>query len=196
MRNWCVDTDPICAAKQATSHDATDHLNYFNVDSQAAASWIKSVASLTNTDSSFTTTVPISRSGTAQDYATVPTATPSGSVTLDTTWTSSASFAACTASSYSQRAVAAANTTSSSSTSSDATSSSASATSNLSSTATSMETSIIPNLEASSTPAEVASSTDASSSEAASSGATVFPAKFGNLLCVLTAGAIFGMVLL
>lgn len=196
MRNWCVDTDPICAAKQSTSHDATDHLNYFNVDSQAAASWIKFVASLTNSDSSFTTTVPVSRSGTAQDYATVPTATPSGSVTLDTTWTSSASFAACTASSYSQRATSPGNATSSSSTLSDTTSSFASATSISSSAATSMETSIVPTDESSSTPAEVASSTDASSSGAASSGATVFPAKLGNLLCVLAAGAFFGTVLL
>lgn len=62
MRNSGVDTDPICAAKQSASHNATDHLNYFNVDSQAAASWIKSVTSLTITDSSFTITVPISLS--------------------------------------------------------------------------------------------------------------------------------------
>jgi hypothetical protein len=100
MRNWCVDTDPICAAQQPTKHDATDHLNYFNVDSQSAASWIRSMASLTETDSSFTTAIPISLSGSVQDYATVGTATPSGSVKLDTTWTSSASFAACTATSY------------------------------------------------------------------------------------------------
>jgi len=127
MRNWCVDTDPICAAKQPTAHDATDHLNYFNVDSQAAASWIKSVASLTDTDSSFTTTVPISQSGTAEDYATVGTATLSGSVKLDTTWTSSISFAACTATSYSRHAVATTNATAGNATSSDTTSSSESA---------------------------------------------------------------------
>ncbi|GAB7326341.1 hypothetical protein MBLNU13_g10381t2 [Cladosporium sp. NU13] len=196
MRNWCVNTDPICAAKQSTSHDATDHLNYFNVDSQAAASWIKSVASLTDTDSSFTTTVPISRSGTAQDYATVPTATPSGSVTLDTTWTSSTSFAACTASSYPQRTTSPANATIRSSTLSDTASSSASATSKFSSTATSMETSIIPTLEASSTPSEVVSSTDASSFGPASSRAVLLPVIAGNLLCLLAAGAFFGMVLL
>lgn len=196
MRNWCVDTDPICAAKQSTSHDATDHLNYFNVDSQSAASWIKSVASLTHTDSSFTTTVPISRSGTAQDYATVPTATPSGSVTLDTTWTSSTSFSACTASSYSQRAAALASATISSSMSSNTTSSSELTASDTSGTATSMETSISPTAEASSTPAEVVSSTNASSSEAASSAAAVFPAISKNLVCVLAVGTFFGIVLL
>lgn len=199
MRNWCVDTDPICAAKQPTAHNATDHLNYFNVDSQAAASWIKSVASLTNTDSSFTTTVPISRSGTAQDYATVPTATPSGSVTLDTTWTDSASFAACTATSYSQRATDAADaTTGSIPTSSMTTSNSTSAATDASSPTTTMGTSIIPTPEASNPSTEVASSTDASSSGAgaASSAATSSPANAGSLLCMLAAFSFFGMLLL
>jgi hypothetical protein len=102
MRDWCVVTDPICAA-HLPNYDEESHLDYYNVDSQAAASWIKSVASLTD-DSSFTTVIPTSLSGTAQDYATIGTATPSGSVTLDTTWTDMVSYTACTASSYSQGA--------------------------------------------------------------------------------------------
>lgn len=197
MRNWCVDTDPICAAKQSTSHDATDHLNYFNVDSQAAASWVKSMASLTNTDSSFTTKVPVSRSGTAEDYATVPTATPSGSVTLDTTWTSSSSFVACTATSYSQRVKGTTDAaTSSSLTPSDTTGDSSPAATDASSPATTLETSTFPTPEASNPAAETASSTDASPSEAASSAATNFPVNAGSLLCALAAGAFFGMLFL
>jgi hypothetical protein len=196
MRNWCVNTDPICAAQQPTSHNASDHLSYFNVDSQAAASWIKSVASLTNTDSSFTTAVPISRSGTTEDYATVGTATPSGSVTLDTTWTSLASFAACTATSYSQRAKAVATT-------SAIISSSTLATANVDSQPTSMETSISPTTESSLT-AKVTDSTDAgpsagssaSSSNSSSSRTTTLSAKAGSLLFMLAAGAFFGTVLL
>ncbi len=102
MRNWCVDTDPICAA-HLPDFDEESRLNYYDLDSESAASWIKSVASLT-ADSDFTTAIPTSVSGTVQDYATIGTATPSGSVTLDTTWTSSTSYAACTATSYSQYA--------------------------------------------------------------------------------------------
>jgi hypothetical protein len=98
MRDWCVSTDPICAANQ-TFYTEESHLGYYNVDSQSAASWIKSVASLTST-APFTTAIPTSLSGTVQDYATLGTATPSGTVTLDTTWTSSASYTACTSTSY------------------------------------------------------------------------------------------------
>ncbi|KAK5706957.1 hypothetical protein LTR17_021154, partial [Elasticomyces elasticus] len=64
-----------------------------------AAAWLKDVASLTAT-SSFTTAIPTSLSGTVQDYATVGTATPSGSVTIDTTWTETTSVAPCTVLSY------------------------------------------------------------------------------------------------
>jgi hypothetical protein len=64
MRNWCVSTDPICAANQSFSVTA-DHLSYYDLDSQAAASWIMSVASLTD-DSSFTTSIATSMSGTVQ----------------------------------------------------------------------------------------------------------------------------------
>ena len=192
MRNWCVDTDPICAAQQPTSHNATDHLIYFNVDSQSAASWIKSVASLTNTDSSFTTAIPISLSGSAQDYATVGTATPSGSVKLDTTWTDSTSYAACTAASYSQRAVAStaeANTTISSS-------STLAATQNASGFTSPSMTSVFPTTEPSSQATEASSSSNASSSDSETSGATSFPANAGGLLSLLAFGAFFGMVLL
>ncbi|KAK4569951.1 hypothetical protein LTR86_002921 [Recurvomyces mirabilis] len=109
MRNWCVSSDPICAANQ-TSYSETSHLSYYNIDSQEAASFIKSVASLTETDTAFSTAIPTSLSGIVQNYATVGTATPSGSVSTDTTWTSSTSYAACTATSYS-RAVATTNRT-------------------------------------------------------------------------------------
>jgi hypothetical protein len=192
MRNWCVDTDPICAAKQPTQHNASDHLSYFNVDSQSAASWIKSVASLTKTDSSFTTTIPISLSGTAQDYATVGTATPSGSVTLDTTWTDSSSFAACTSASYSQRAVTSAveqsATTSSSSTPAFSTDANGSVTPSM--------TSVFPTTESSSPAAEVSSSTGPSTSGSGTSGASSFPVHTGSLLVMLAIGAFSGMVLL
>jgi hypothetical protein len=185
MRNWCVDTDPICAAQQPTKHDATDHLNYFNVDSQSAASWIRSMASLTETDSSFTTAIPISLSGSVQDYATVGTATPSGSVKLDTTWTSSASFAACTATSYPYTMSTA-----------DATPINSTSAVNTNSTG-SMTTSAVPTPEVTSQSqaAETTGSTDASSS-GSSSTATTFSAKAMSLLSVLAAGAFFGMVLL
>jgi hypothetical protein len=185
MRNWCVDTDPICAAQQPTKHDATDHLNYFNVDSQSAASWIRSVASLTETDSSFTTAIPISLSGSVQDYATVGTATPSGSVKLDTTWTSSASFAACTATSYS-RAVTTTSAINSNLTSPVATNATGS-----------MTTSAIPTTEASSqSQAAKSTGTANASSSGSSSTAKIFSAKAMRLVSVLAAGAFFGMVLL
>lgn len=194
MRNWCVDTDPICAGGSIDMENAkvSDHLNYFNVDSQSAASWIKSVASLTNTDSSFTTTVPISISGTAQDYATVPTTTPSGSVKLDTTWTDSTSFAACTATSYTHT-MTAANVTISSSMSATTDSASMSASSATESAISSLLT------QASTQAAGVTGSTVASpssSSDSSRSGAIVCSANVGGLLGMLAAGAFFGMVLL
>ncbi|KAK3657429.1 hypothetical protein LTR22_009295 [Elasticomyces elasticus] len=97
-RDWCLSTDPICAANQTFSL-VSSHLGYYNVYSDEAAAWLKEVASLTAT-ASFTTAIPTSLSGTVQDYATVGTATPSGSVTLDTTWTETTSVAPCTALSY------------------------------------------------------------------------------------------------
>jgi len=95
MRNWCVSSDPICAANQSiSSYNEESHLNYYNVDAQDAATWIKSVASLT-ADSPRTTAIPTSLSGIIQNYATIGTATPSGSVTLDTTWTNIPSSVPC-----------------------------------------------------------------------------------------------------
>ncbi|KAK1812149.1 hypothetical protein LTR12_013482 [Friedmanniomyces endolithicus] len=97
-RDWCVQTDPICGANQ-TYYNVETHLGYYSLYSNAAASWLKSIASLTAT-SAFTTAVPTSLSGTIQDYATVPTNTPSGTVTLDTTWTDTTYITPCTALSY------------------------------------------------------------------------------------------------
>lgn len=77
-RDWCLSTDPICAANQAVSYVST-HLGYYNVYAQEAAAWIKSIVSMT-ADSKFQTVIPISVSGTAQDYSTIGTATPSGTV--------------------------------------------------------------------------------------------------------------------
>ncbi|KAH8666568.1 Alpha/Beta hydrolase protein [Xylariales sp. PMI_506] len=85
LRDWCLDTDPVCAYGQTVWY-LSSHLDYFDLYSDAAASWIKSVASLTD-DSTFTTQIATSISGTVQDYATIGTATPSGSVSQDTTWT-------------------------------------------------------------------------------------------------------------
>jgi len=97
-RDWCVQTDPICGANQ-TYYNVETHLGYYNLYSDAAASWLKSIATLTAT-SAFTTAIPTSLSGTIQDYATVPTNTPSGTVTLDTTWTDTTYITPCTALSY------------------------------------------------------------------------------------------------
>ncbi|KAH7370206.1 Alpha/Beta hydrolase protein [Rhexocercosporidium sp. MPI-PUGE-AT-0058] len=94
LRDWCVSTDPICSPKQPNAQVAA-HLGYYNTYASSAASWIKSVASLTD-DSTFVTAIPTRVSGTVQDYSTVGTATPSGTVTLDTTWTLSTSVTPCT----------------------------------------------------------------------------------------------------
>ncbi|KAK5163252.1 uncharacterized protein LTR77_010838 [Saxophila tyrrhenica] len=99
MRSWCADTDPICAA-DGLEADIESHLNYYDLYSEAAASWIKSVASLTD-DSDSTTNIPVSISGTVQDQ-TAGTATPSGSVTLSTEWTNTISYAPCTTTAHSQ----------------------------------------------------------------------------------------------
>lgn len=83
LRDWCLQTDPICADNQPDSVLAA-HLGYYDRSSNDAASWMKSVASLTD-NSDHATVIPISISGSAQDYATIGTATPSGSVTLYST---------------------------------------------------------------------------------------------------------------
>jgi hypothetical protein len=56
-------------------------LGYYQVDTQSAASYIKSVASITATGT-FQTTIPTQVSGSAQNYATIPTNfQPTGTVT-------------------------------------------------------------------------------------------------------------------
>lgn len=181
MRNWCDAGDPICAANQ-TTHDESDHLDYFNVDSQSAASFIRSVASLTQTDTAFSTAIPTSLSGTVQDYATIGTATPSGSVSTDATWTSSTSFAACTATSYS-RAYSTTNAT---------ISSSMSATTQ-SGTVTASVASVFP---LGATSSERAEATGSASASPSGSGATSLPAHMGGFLTVLAAGTFLGMIFL
>lgn len=184
MRNWCVDSDPICAANQ-TTHNEGDHLDYFNVDSQSAASFIRSVASLTETDTAFSTAIPTSLSGTVQDYATIGTATPSGSVSTDATWTSSTSYAACTATSYS-RAYSTTNATISSSMS----------TTTQSGTVTASVASVFPLTATSSELAEATGSGSASPSGSGGSASAALPADMGGFLSVLAAGTFLGMVFL
>lgn len=181
MRNWCVDSDPICAANQ-TSYNEGDHLDYFNVDSASAASFIRSVASLTETDTAFSTAIPTSLSGTVQDYGTIGTATPSGIVSTDATWTSSTSFAACTATSYS-RAYSTTNATISSSMS--ATTQSGTVTASLAS--------VFP---LTATSSERAEATGSASPSGSGSGPSSAPACAGSFLGVLAAGTFLGMVFL
>jgi hypothetical protein len=87
MRDWCDAADDICAYNHGNPQttNPADHLNYFNVDTQAAAAWVKQVAGLTNS-CNVQTFIPTSVSGTVQDYRTVPTGTPSGTVVLNTVW--------------------------------------------------------------------------------------------------------------
>ncbi|OAL34298.1 hypothetical protein AYO20_06351 [Fonsecaea nubica] len=105
-RDWCLDSmlhrcnhvfvltffgtqvDPICANN--SNGIVASHLGYYNVYSDEAAAWIKSVASITD-NSDFTTSIATYVSGTAQDYATVGTGTPSGVVTLASVTTESIS---------------------------------------------------------------------------------------------------------
>ncbi|KAH0841233.1 carbohydrate esterase family 5 protein [Fonsecaea pedrosoi] len=87
-RDWCLDVDPICANN--SNGIVASHLGYYNVYSDEAAAWIKSVASITD-NSDFTTSIATYVSGTAQDYATVGTGTPSGVVTLASVTTESIS---------------------------------------------------------------------------------------------------------
>lgn len=114
MRSWCTIDDLICAANQST-YDEASHLDYFNLYSDEAASFIRSVASLSQS-SSFTSAIPVtSLSGTVQDYATVGTTTPTGTVTswsstvipcYATTVTSSSSLAATSISSSAETSAA------------------------------------------------------------------------------------------
>jgi hypothetical protein len=96
-RDWCVSTDPICAANQTFS-DVSTHLGYYDVYAQEAAAWIKGVASIT-ADSNFHTVIPTHVSGTVEDYSTVGTATPSGTVTTATITTATVQCGSSTSSS-------------------------------------------------------------------------------------------------
>jgi hypothetical protein len=87
LRDWCDQGDGICAFG-AEPYSETIHLSYYDLYSSDAGAWVKSVAGLTD-DSTFTTAIPTQLSGTAQDYATIGTATPTGTVIVDTTWTKS-----------------------------------------------------------------------------------------------------------
>ncbi|KAK6429046.1 hypothetical protein LTR95_014804 [Oleoguttula sp. CCFEE 5521] len=183
MRNYCVSSDPICAANQS-SYNELSHLAYYDLDSQAMASFIKSVASLTST-TALTTAIPTSLSGTVQDYNTIGTATPSGLVKLDTTWTSSPSYPACTAASYTQASSTANATTST--TSSGSTTASVSITASVASafplTASSSSSAAEPSGASASGTSAAASSNIAS----ASSGATyVSIAGVGSLVSLLS----------
>jgi hypothetical protein len=163
LRDWCLADDPICAANQPDPLIAA-HLDYFNLYTDAAASWIKSIASLTD-DSNFVTAIPTSISGTVQDYATVGTATPSGTVIIDTTWTEYTSVVSCTgASTVSQTAnsTAASSSSVSSSPSQSQTSSSVSTSASQTTTTLSTESSAI-----TTTPATVTSQITTRSSTSA-----------------------------
>ncbi|KAL2436299.1 hypothetical protein ABEF95_007916 [Exophiala dermatitidis] len=57
LRSYCVATDPICAASYG-SEDATTHLTYFDVYTDAAAGWVKEMVSKAEDKSSTTSTTP------------------------------------------------------------------------------------------------------------------------------------------
>ncbi|KAH8890152.1 alpha/beta-hydrolase [Thozetella sp. PMI_491] len=85
LRDWCLNTDGICAVGQSVSY-LSSHLGYFDNYSEEAGAWVKSVASLAATGTQ-APVFPLSLSGTAQDYATIGTETPSGGVVINTVWT-------------------------------------------------------------------------------------------------------------
>ncbi|KAK0384685.1 hypothetical protein NLU13_7163 [Sarocladium strictum] len=99
--SYCGPNDPVCASSgPKAEYNVTEHLGYYNntVLLGQAAAWAKDVADIKD-DSSFTTTIPISLSGTAQDYATIPTTfVPGGTVQTHALVTSS-----CAASSQSSK---------------------------------------------------------------------------------------------
>jgi hypothetical protein len=81
---FCGAQDPICASAQPQAkYNVTQHLDYYDngLDAQQAAGWAKAVAQIP-VGSPYTTVLATSISGTAQDYATIPsTFTPGGTVT-------------------------------------------------------------------------------------------------------------------
>ena len=162
LRNWCLDTDPLCAANQPTANSYS-HLSYFIAFSAQAGEWIQSVAGIVKNDPSFTTSIATGVSGYAQDYATIGTATPSGLAPIDATWTlhtavtatptatgksstktsaksSSAAAASSTAASSVASSTAASSTSSAAATSSSSSSTSSSATKSSTSSTTTTTT--------------------------------------------------------
>lgn len=121
MRDWCLSPDPICAANQTYSN-VNVHLGYYNSTTgyvPEMVSFIRSVASL-KTDSNFRTAIPTYVSGTVQDYKTVGTATPSGTVKTAATTTAVVQCGSSTSSRTSSRSSASASASGTSSAASDA----------------------------------------------------------------------------
>ncbi|KAI0122743.1 carbohydrate esterase family 5 protein [Daldinia grandis] len=84
LRDWCQGDDPICAEGDGKgTHNVQHHLNYFDVYSDAAAEWVKSMLGEATTPTSGSTTVPsstatlttISTSTTASETSSEVTAT-------------------------------------------------------------------------------------------------------------------------
>lgn len=69
-RDWCAANDPICANSKQVSGVST-HLGYYNVYSQEAAAWIRSIANIEQNAPSVHTVIPTQISGTAQSIKTV-----------------------------------------------------------------------------------------------------------------------------
>ncbi|KXJ97300.1 Alpha/Beta hydrolase protein [Microdochium bolleyi] len=89
LRDECIETDPICGNKKLTDGAVLgDHLNYFDRLNGNFASWVQKMAKL-DTGGTFVTAIPTSISGTVQDYATIPSGTPTGGVTMSPDWTKS-----------------------------------------------------------------------------------------------------------
>ncbi|KAL2436327.1 hypothetical protein ABEF95_008406 [Exophiala dermatitidis] len=125
LRSYCVATDPICAASYG-SEDATTHLTYFDVYTDAAAGWVKemvneaqeqssttttsttSSATTQSTTQSITTTINTSSSNTTSSSA-VPTSyssAPFGNSTTNSTSSGVSSSTKATTASLSTSAVA------------------------------------------------------------------------------------------
>ncbi|OQN99369.1 hypothetical protein B0A48_14346 [Cryoendolithus antarcticus] len=182
MRNYCVSSDPICAANQS-SYNELSHLAYYDLDSKAMASFIQSVASLTST-TAIITAIPTSLSGTVQDYNTIGTATPSGLVKLDTTWTSSTSYPACTAASYTQA----------SSTADATTTATSSGSSTASGSITAFVASAFPLTASSSSSAAGASGASASGTSAAASSSATSASSGATNLATTGVGSLVGLL--
>ncbi|KAJ1337826.1 hypothetical protein MN608_00682 [Microdochium nivale] len=96
LRDECIDTDPICGSKKVKDGASVlAHTSYFERLTGDFAKWVQEKARL-DTGSGFVTAIPTSISGTVQDYATIGTETPSGSVTLSPDWTKTTDVVAAT----------------------------------------------------------------------------------------------------